>query len=108
MVTLIFKGGSIELSEREKFQKVSKRIEAAKQNRLDYELGNTKDFSKGDSTKIMFFTDLGEDNGEWQGEGRIFLDIGDVIGCTSDEYKDGGGAFRDEDDDSDDDDGGED
>lgn len=104
MVTLLFKGGSIELSEREKFQKVTKRIEAAKQNRLDYELGNVKEFNKGDSTKILFFTDLGEEGGEWQGEGRIFLDIADVIGCISDEYKDGGGSFKDDGDDEGDED----
>jgi hypothetical protein len=95
MVTLIIKGGNIDLHPSEAFTKVRRRIEAAKKNRLDYELGNSEKFNDGAATQLMFFTDLGEiEDGDDAGEiaaGRIFVDVGDVIGCMSDEYKDKAG-----------------
>jgi len=97
--TLIIRGGEINLSEAEAFTKVRRRIEAAKKNRIDYSLGNTEKFTDGAATEIIFLTDMGEDDDGNTLTGRVFVDIGDVIGVMSDEYKDKGGPYKPEKDD---------
>jgi hypothetical protein len=92
--TLMIRGGNIDLSPIEAFTKVRRRIEAAKQNRLDYSLGNSDKFNDGAATEMLFYTDLGVDDDEEQMTGRIYVDIADVIGVMSDEYKDKGGSYK--------------
>lgn len=92
--TLLIRGGNIDLSPSEAFTKVRRRIEAAKQNRLDYSLGNSDKFGDGAATDIIFYTDLGEDGDGNPMTGRIYVDVADVIGVMSDEYKDKGGSYK--------------
>ena len=106
--TLLIRGGNIDLSPLEAFTKVRRRIDAAKKNRCDYMLGNSDKFGEGSTTEIQFLTDLGEDDDGNAMTGRIFVDVGEVIGVMSDEYKDKGGPYKpekeDDDDNGDDDD----
>lgn len=92
--TLIIRGGNIDLAPSEAFTKVRRRIEAAKKNRCDYNLGNSDKFGDGAATDIMFYTDMGADDDGAALTGRVYVDIADVIGVMSDEYKDRGGAYK--------------
>lgn len=94
--TLIIRGGNIDLAPSEAFTKVRRRIEAAKKNRCDYNLGNADKFGDGAKTDIMFYTDMGEDDDGNALTGRVYVDIAEVIGVMSDEYKDRGGAYKSE------------
>jgi hypothetical protein len=102
--TLLIRGGNIDLSPIEAFTKVRRRIEAAKQLRIDYTLGNSEKFSDGAATEMVFYTDLGVDDDDEPMTGRISVDIADVIGVMSDEYKDKGGPYKPEKDDNGEDD----
>jgi hypothetical protein len=92
--TLLIRGGNIDLSPIEAFTKVRRRIEAAKQLRIDYTLGNAEKFNDGAATEMVFYTDLGEDDDGEPMTGRIAVDVADVIGVMSDEYKDKGGPYK--------------
>jgi len=92
--TLLIRGGNIDLSPLEAFTKVRRRIDAAKKLRLDYSLGNSEKFGDGSITEMMFLTDLGEDDDGNVMTGRIFVDVAEVIGVMSDEYKDKGGPYK--------------
>jgi hypothetical protein len=92
--TLLIRGGNIDLSPVEAFTKVRRRIDAAKKQRLDYSLGNSDKFGDGSVTEMAFYTDLGEDDDGNQMTGRIFVDVAEVIGVMSDEYKDKGGPYK--------------
>jgi hypothetical protein len=92
--TLLIRGGNIDLSPIEAFTKVRRRIEAAKQLRIDYTLGNSEKFGDGAATEMLFYTDLGVDDDDEPMTGRIAVDIADVIGVMSDEYKDKGGPYK--------------
>jgi hypothetical protein len=99
--TLLIRGGNIDLSPAEAFTKVRRRIDAAKKRRIDYQLGNAEQFGDGSITEMMFFTDMGEDDDGNAMTGRVFVDVAEVIGVMSDEYKDKGGSYKPEKEDDD-------
>lgn len=76
MVMLCVRGAEIELAEEENFNKVMHRIQAAKDHRLQVELGNSESvsgYTESDKGKLVFKTASG---------GKVFYDTADVFGCV--------------------------
>jgi hypothetical protein len=86
-VTLLVRGGEIELHESEKFNKVRHRLNRARKLSEDYKNGAID--GKSDGQKFEPFHLLSFRTAD---DGRFTGDIENVFGCLSDEAKDGGGA----------------
>jgi hypothetical protein len=100
-VTLLVRGGEVELHESEKFNKVRHRLNRARKLSEDYKngtIGGSKD--NGDQKfepfhLLTFRTEIEDEDGG----GRITVDIENVIGALSDEPRDVGGGSAEDDDD---------
>lgn len=107
-VTIIVKGGSFDLHESEKFDKVRHRLNEAKRTVIDYTEGNIDGKTKGNANKgerdqrfrpfhtLSFKCVIPENEDDPDTEyiiGRIAVDVDDVIGIMADTEKDVTGGF---------------
>ena len=105
-VTLLVRGGEVELHESEKFNKVRHRLNRARKLSEDYKNGTIGGTKSGDGDQkfepfhLLTFKTADEDSEEG---GRICVDIENCIGALSDEPKDTG-SVNDEDEIEDEDD----
>lgn len=90
-VTLLVRGGEIELHESEKFNKVRHRLNRARKMSEDYKNGAID--GKSDGQKFEPFHLLSFRTAD---DGRFTGDIENVFGCLSDEAKDSGAEDDDE------------
>ena len=97
-VTLLVRGGEIELHESEKFNKVRHRLNKARKLDEDYKNGA---ISGNDDQKFEPFHMLTFRTAD---DGRFCGDIQNVFGALSDEPKDSGGVNDDDENDIEDDD----
>jgi hypothetical protein len=82
---LIVRGGEIELSEEESYNKVRQRLGRAKKNVLDYQNGNIDGVTKGsEGNESQIFEPFMLLSFKTADEGRCCFDPDDVIGCRSD------------------------
>ena len=90
--TLIVRGGEIELHEEERFNKIRHRLNQARKLSEDYKngsiSGNGEDGQKFQPFHVLTFR-TSED-------GRLAVDIENVIGVMSDEARDGGSNEEDD------------
>ena len=90
-VTLLVRGGEIELHETEKFNKVRHRLNRARKMAEDYKNGTID--GKTDGQKFEPFHVLTFRTAD---DGRLAVDIENCIGALSDVAKDGGGVDDDD------------
>ena len=91
-VTLLVRGGEIELHESEKFNKVRHRLNRARKLSEDYKNGAIDGKTEGQKFEPFHLLSF-----RTADDGRFCGDIENTIGCMSDEAKDQGGSDEDED-----------
>lgn len=90
--SLLIRGGSIELHESEKFNKIRHRLNRARKLSEDYKNGNIDGVSKDQRFEPFHLLTF-----RTADDGRFSADIENCIGVISDEPKDGGNEEYDED-----------
>jgi hypothetical protein len=92
-VTLLVRGGEVELHESEKFNKVRHRLNRARKLSEDYKNGAIDGKTEGQKFEPFHLLTF-----RTADDGRFAVDIENTIGALSDEAKDVGGSSDDEDD----------